>query len=222
MHVAAALEHEILPQVKNALALFGSTSPSYLILQSLDAANAYLAEYGHKLHSLILRLNSLKQSVADSGFKLTGQEPLKMTLSTKSYGYLGTELADILRRHNLECEFSDPDFLVLMFTPENREEDIQRLCSVLLSIPRKAPILHTPPIPSRGQSVISIREAMLSASEQIAVEACAGRILANPSVGCPPAVPILVCGERIDPAAVMCFRYYGINRISVVKENQSV
>lgn len=219
LHMAPWLEPTLGPQVKNAMALFGSTSPSYLILQSLDAANAYLMEYPGKLTSLIQRINRLKEALRDAGYAVIGQEPLKITLSSKAYGYLGTELGDILRDHNLECEFSDPDFLVLMVTPENGEEDLQRVYMALMSIPRKPPVLETPPIPAPGKRAISLREAMLSASELIAVEGAIGRILASPSVGCPPAVPILVCGERIDSTAIACFQYYGIRQVAVVKEN---
>lgn len=153
---------------------------------------------------------------------LLEQEPLKMTVSAKPYGYMGTDLADILRAQGLECEFSDPDYIVFMFTPENPEEDLQRLGRALRSIPPRAAILQTPPVPNHGQAVLPIRDAMLSLAEMIDVDNCVGRILANPSVGCPPAVPILVCGERIDSAAAACFRYYGIERISVVKEEYSL
>jgi len=45
-----------------------------------------------------------------------------------------------------------------------------------------------------------------------------GRVLAAASVGCPPAVPIVVSGERISAEAVECFRYYGIESCSVIKE----
>ena len=218
LHIAPALESVLAPQTKNALALFGSTSPSYLVLQSLDAANAYLAEYPDKLSALIQKIDRLKKTAADRGYTLAGQERLKLTLSAKPYGYLGTELAALLRDQHLECEFADPDFLVLMFTPENAEADIQRLGAALQGIPAKQPVLEAPPIPAPGQFAMSVREAMLSVSETVAVAESAGRILASPSVGCPPAVPILVCGERIDSAAIACFRYYGIDRVAVVKE----
>jgi len=46
----------------------------------------------------------------------------------------------------------------------------------------------------------------------------AGRVLAAASVGCPPAVPIVVCGERIDESAVRAFAYYGIETCTVVSE----
>ena len=45
-----------------------------------------------------------------------------------------------------------------------------------------------------------------------------GRVLADTSVGCPPAVPIAVSGEIIDENAVRCFEYYGIGSCIVTKE----
>jgi arginine/lysine/ornithine decarboxylase len=53
-------------------------------------------------------------------------------------------------------------------------------------------------------------------SEQIDVKKSEGRVLASSSVGCPPAVPILVCGEIVDKNAIKRFEYYKIDRISVV------
>jgi arginine/lysine/ornithine decarboxylase len=59
---------------------------------------------------------------------------------------------------------------------------------------------------------------MLSYSEVLPIGECLGRILAVPTLGCPPAVPILVCGERIDESALRCFAYYGIDTCCVVKK----
>ena len=60
---------------KNALALFGSTSPSYLILQSLDAANAYLANgYLERLYAFCKAVHALRERLARHGFCLIGDE----------------------------------------------------------------------------------------------------------------------------------------------------
>ena len=75
-----------------------------------------------------------------------------------------------------------------------------------------------PPKMPRPVRMISPREALLSPSEECDVEEAEGRILANPTVSCPPAVPVAVCGECIDEAAIRCFQYYGITRCRVVKE----
>ena len=205
-------------QGKNALMLFGSTSPSYLILQSLDAANAYLETYPQRLRQLLPGIRQLKKNLRDHGFSLYGSEELKLTLDTKAYGYRGTEFADLLRKANLEPEFADPDYVVLMLSAEMDPQLLQYLEETLCRIPRRAPVLETPPRFSPGEKVLSIREAALAPWELLPAEQCLGRILAVPAVGCPPAVPILVCGERIDENAVRAFTYYGIPTCPVVKE----
>ena len=60
------------------------------------------------------------------------------------------------------------------------------------------------------------REAMLAPFETLPREQALGRVLAAPTVSCPPAVPILVCGERIDAQALALFAYYGLDRLDVV------
>lgn len=204
---------------KTALAIFGSTSPSYLILQSLDRANAYLADYSRILREFLPFVEGLKRRLSGFGFPLYGGEPLKITVDAKGYGYLGTELADILRDKNIICEFSDPDYLVLMLTPEIGTEGLEQLEKALLSIPKKPPVLQPMPRFQPGKQVLSIREAVLSPSERLPVGQCCGRILAAPTVGCPPAVPILVCGQRIEEHAIRCFQYYGMETCRVVTES---
>lgn len=217
LHLSSAFPESITQQAKTAMAIFGSTSPSYLILQSLDQANEYLEGYRHTLRQFLEPVNALKKKLADSGYRLHGLEPLKLTIAAKPYGYLGTELAAQLLRKGLAAEFSDADYLVLMLTPETGKEGLRRLETALLEIPSKRPISDTPPALSPARQILSIREAMLSCSEVIPASESAGRILAMPTVGCPPAVPIIVCGEQISRHAVRCFEYYGIRECRVVK-----
>lgn len=201
---------------KNALALFGSTSPSYLILQSLDAANRYLETYPGILRGFLPRVEGLKDRLRQRGMPLYGEEPLKLTLQGKPWGYTGTELADTLAEADIVAEFADPDFTVLMLTPELGEAGLTRLERALMAIPRRSPILSQPPAPPRPERAMSIRQAALSLSETVSAEESLGRVLAATTVGCPPAVPLVVCGERIDPQVVACFRYYGVGSVETV------
>ncbi|MGM9618934.1 MAG: aminotransferase class I/II-fold pyridoxal phosphate-dependent enzyme [Oscillospiraceae bacterium] len=222
LHLSPAASALFSGQVKNALALFGSTSPSYLILQSLDAANAYLAgDYPQRLAAFAAQLQALKDRLTARGYALIGDEPLKLTIAAKPYGYSGRELAALLMMQNIVCEFADPDFVVMMLTPETGTEGLRLLESALLSLPRKPAIWDAPPAFSLPRQVLSIREAALSPSELIPASESAGRVLAAATVGCPPAVPIVVCGERIDDAAVRCFAYYGVETCAAVSQEPS-
>ena len=214
LHTSAALA----AGAKEAMALFGSTSPSYLILQSLDACNAYLENYGEKLCAFLPAVEELRQALTAHGYVLYGCEPLKLTLLAKAYGYTGTELAALLAEKGIVCEFADPDYLVLMLTCETGKDGVERLKNALLSIPAGPSVLSAPPRFHACTRVCSIRRAMLSAGRKVPVEEAAGCVLASPSVGCPPAVPIVVCGERIDEKAVEAFRYYGISHCYIVED----
>lgn len=125
--------------MRGALALFGSTSPSYLILQSLDACNRVLAEtYPVGLQRCCARLAALRGELnaaaqaAGCPVPLAldgpGREPLKLTLDAAALGMTGTALADALRGGQLECEYADPRYVVLMFTPATHRRTM-RACA---------------------------------------------------------------------------------------------
>ena len=201
---------------KDALALFGSTSPSYLILQSLDAVNPRLETLAEELRRFLPQVQALKQRLRQAGFDLYGSEPMKLTLAPKSYGYTGQELAQVLLARDMICEFADPDHLVLMLTPQLGQRGLEELEQVLLALPKKPCVTSVPPRFIPAQPVCSVRQAMMSGKERIPADQSEGRVLASASVGCPPAVPILACGERIDRHSVACFAYYGIETVTVV------
>ena len=218
LHLSEGMDALVGTQAKNAMMLFGSTSPSYLILQSLDGVNGHLETFPEELKRFVPKVHRLKERLRRHGFCLYGSEPLKLTMAAKGWGYTGTELADVLRRENMEPEFADPDHLVLMLTPALSEDALARLERVLCGLPKREPIPDAPPEFLGAEQAMPVREALLSVSEHLPVERCLGRILAVPTVGCPPAVPILVCGERIDSHALACFAYYGITHCWVVAE----
>lgn len=210
-------DEELSKKAKNALSLFGSTSPSYLILQSLDLVNRFISEdFPKKLEAFILQVENFKKALRGAGYSLYGDEPMKITVCTKAYGYTGYEFAEILRESKIECEFSDPDFTVLMLSTNT---NLDLLGKVLLAIPPKTPIPVFPPRLSKPQRILSIRDAVMCDCQEIEVENAEDRILAGLSIGCPPAVPIAVCGEKIDKNIIECFKYYGINKCTVIKRS---
>ena len=219
LHASRTCPEELLMMAGRAMALYASTSPSWLILQSLDAANALLSgEYPDRIRETAERLHCVKQRLREQGWEQAGDEPLKLTLCPKSRGYTGTELAGILQEKNIFCEFSDPDYLVLMVTPENTREELDRLLAELAQLPQRMPIGTRPPRTERPIPVLRPHEVLFRPFERIRAEESEGRILASPGVSCPPAVPIVICGERIDSRALELFRYYGIESCDVVKE----
>ena len=145
LHISGRFPENIGAQAKNAMAIFGSTSPSYLILQSLDQANVYLDSYGAKLASFLGQLDALKSTLREYGYSIYGNEPLKLTIAAKLYGYSGTDLAAMIIQRGLIPEFADSDYLVLMLTPETGREGLERLQTELLQIPKRTVIADDAP-----------------------------------------------------------------------------
>jgi len=218
LHISQNAPEALSENAKRAMSVFASTSPSYLILESLDLANRYLAEgYTERLVKCVKRVNDIKKKLSHKGFDLIGSEELKLTLAPKSYGYTGEELASILLTNNVVCEFADSDFLVFMITPETEECDLTLLEGLLLGLKKRTAITDAPPSPRPLKRVMSPRVAAFSKWETVNVEEAMGRILATENVSCPPAIPIAVCGEKLVENALELFKYYGINKITVVK-----
>lgn len=216
LHISRNAPDEFCQDAKNALALFGSTSPSYLILQSLDKLNAYLSDdYGKKLAQFVKDVDALKKALLDYGWTVCGNEPLKITIQTKPFGYTGDELAGQLNKAGIVCEFHDADYIVFMLTTDNGE--LTCLQNALCNIAKRKAISSVPPKMSPPQKVLTVRDATFAPCKTIDVGDSLGQVLADLSVGCPPAVPIVVCGEKIDSDAIDMFAYYNISKVTVVK-----
>lgn len=218
MHISKHAPRVFAQNAKKALAFFGSTSPSYLILQSLDLVNRYLSDgYRERLSAFTGEIEARKELLLKNGYSFLGSEPLKLTIDAKRYGYGGEELARVLAKENIVCEFADPDVTVLMLTPENGVSGLDQLTKSLLSIPKRREITSRPPRIEKAERVCSIREAMLAQSETVSVSMAVGCVLASTMLSCPPAIPIIVSGERITENALQLFEYYGINNCDVIK-----
>ena len=217
LHIAKKAAH-LTELSRAALSLFASTSPSYLILESLDLANAYMADgFKDRLAQSIKNAEAVKGRLAELGFAPEATEPLKIVIRATKYGYSGDEIADRLRTFDIECEFSDRDYLVLMLTPENDGRDFARLLDAFARIKPKSAIEAAAVKLPVGERKRSIREAIFAPTEKILTENSLGRVLATPTVSCPPAVPIGVSGELITEDTVNALLAYEIEEIEVIK-----
>ncbi len=223
LHIHRKYAERFAPYAEQALCLFGSTSPSYLVLDSLDLCNRYLAEgYKERLEKCIERVTEVKARLKGRGIFIREGEPLKIVIKTAECGYSGEEIAEELRKFHMECEYADREQVVLMVTPENTEEDFKRLeiwadRSVLSGKKRKKMECY-PFFDWETERAMSIRSAVFSRSEVVPVTEAAGRVCAAETVSCPPAVPIAICGERISDGMVHAFLACGITKVSVVMD----
>ncbi len=216
LHINKHTDSYFCENVKHAMSLFGSTSPSYLILSSLDLCNKYINDkYKKDLKNIINVINTTKNKLINNGWHIEITDPLKITIKSPDE-LSGQYIAEKLRRHNIECEYADLKYIVLMITPQNTKEEIENLVFVLgeNKYQYKEDIALKPIM---SLQALSVRKAMFERQEVISVDKAVGRICGVPAVSCPPAIPIVVSGEIISDNAIEIFKYYGIKEVSVIK-----
>ncbi len=216
LHISKKAPKILAENAEKAMTLFASTSPSYLILQSLDAVNKYLSgTYRKDLSEYCKNVSDLKRKLCDMGYANESREPLKLTFTPKKFGYRGNELKDYLAANDIICEFYDPDYLVLMLTPQNGEDTLMHIHKVMSALEIKEEIKESPPKIPCPQRATTIKEAVFSDTRKLPLKESLGKIYAGICVSCPPAIPIAVCGEVVDEDVMRCLEYYGEEEIEI-------
>ncbi len=215
LHIAKDDKYGFSKNAVNAMGIFGSTSPSYLILQSLDLCNRYIDEkIKDDIKNCSEKVARLQYLINQKGFDIVSNEPLKIAVDFRGFDF---DFAEYFRSNGIEFEYADNDFIVFMFSPQNANSDFQ----IIKNAFEKLNIQKTKEIENIefcvAEKAISIRDAIFGKYEEIDTENALNRICASPSVSCPPAIPIAVSGERITENHIALFKKYGIDKILVVK-----
>ena len=203
-------------QVRRYAALYGSSSPSYPILASMDLARDYLeGEGGREYRRVAQRVQRLRGRFPSLGenFDL---DPCRLTIRAKD----GPLLTRTLESMGIYPEMEDGGHVVFILTCADCDADLDRLeqaleqCRALLGS-RDVP-LPPPPVPERA---VSQRQALFSRTETLPLQACEGRVAACQLAPYPPGVPVVAPGERISKKELSYFHQIGYNnRVAVMIE----
>lgn len=206
------------PQMKGAMTVFGSTSPNYLIMLSMDSTAAFLMQDGaERIQQTVTRCEELRQKAREKGFVLPQHcDPMRLTLPLAGTGWDAQNFRKLLRKHKIMEEYLSDSGCVLLFSPFNREEDFKRTGALLDEVLiQNQPFTAFPIVPS--EKVMSLREAFLSLKESVPVEKAEGRIAAQVKITCPPGIPLVMPGERLHKEIIKILKNSGIFVIDVVK-----
>ena len=219
LHLSESLNQVWKNNVKHFMEYFSSTSPSYLIMASLDAANEVLdTTFRNSLSECIQRVDGLKNTLTQHGYTILFGEPMKITISTKEFGYTGNEIANLLMECDIYPEFYDSDYIVLMPSPYNTKDDLKRLETCLCGIDRKPILINKPPKLEQSKKAMNVRQALFSSSITLDVSKSLGQVCSSVTVSCPPAILPVIPGEVIIESSIEVMKYYGIETVRVVKE----
>lgn len=219
LHLSDSLNQVWKNDVKHFMEYFSSTSPSYLIMASLDAANEVLdTTFKKSLFECIQRVDGLKNTLVQHGYTILSGEPMKITISTKEFGYTGNEIANLLMECDIYPEFYDSDYIVLMPSPYNTKDDLKRLETCLCGIEGKPILVNKLPKLEQSKKAMNVRQALFSSSITLDVSKSLGQVCSSVTVSCPPAILPVIPGEVISESSIEVMKYYGIETVRVVKE----
>lgn len=205
--------------VGNVLSLLQSTSPSYVLMASLDAMRSDLAEQGSIIvgrcvdRALELRAG-IEYIEGFSCVKLyngNGSDPTKILLQSSLMN--GYELGETLRRdYGIYPEMEEMSYVLIMITVGDTPESVKRLLAALKNISLKGPGAKKtiPGILNANEEVFSTvpelvltpRQAFYSPKRKCRLRESIGRISGSLLVPYPPGVPLLCPGERISREVV--------------------
>jgi arginine decarboxylase len=204
-----------------ARSLLTTTSPSYLIMASIDLARDWMDRYGREAleralclsHEYRQKINRIKGiRCLSHELLLTGVEaldPLKMLISVDELAEDGIVLAKRLSDEwNIEVEWKSRDIILAMMSIFHDKEDWQRLYEALYHIsravgckgPRKQTVVPPLPLP---QVQISPREAYFASKTAVSLKDSIGKISGEMVVPYPPGIPCLLPGEQISAEVYM-------------------
>jgi arginine decarboxylase len=204
--------------MEKAMSLVTTTSPNYLLMGSLDAARAQLAERGHEmaeesLHAAQILRNELKkipqlpvlsdQLIGKGGVKAV--DGGKVTILTGPLGLTGPEAADALRAEGIAVELVDEDHVLFLVTyADDREAFVrvaERIRQVLERNRRPERVLvPSEPYRTLPRQRMAPREAFFAPHHPVPFEEAEGRVCGESISFYPPGIPLIMPGEEIDGA----------------------
>lgn len=197
--------------------VYGSSSPSYLLMAGLDLARDYMEREGmaryQRTARLTARLRERFPSLRPEGVEL---DPTRLTLRCQN----GFALAERLRQRNIFPEMADVGHVVFILTCADGEERVARLEQALaeLEVDDQGAVSPCPPPPELPEQVMTARQALFAPRETIPMEQGEGRISAGQIAPYPPGIPVVAPGERLEKKHLVYLREIGYNKSDTTME----
>ncbi|MDI6603598.1 MAG: aminotransferase class I/II-fold pyridoxal phosphate-dependent enzyme [Thermoanaerobacteraceae bacterium] len=203
-------------RVKQVMSLLQTTSPSYILLASLDVARKQMMIEGKKLLDMTIELSEYARKEINNinglycfGDEIVGKngaydfDPTKITITAKGLGITGHELERMLaEKYYIQPELSDMYNVLCIFSIGDTKEKVDYLLRALRDISNElykddVDIMKSIDIPDIPEQVISPRYAFECSTVALPLEESIGQISAEFLMAYPPGIPVLCPGERI-------------------------
>lgn len=203
-------------EVERQLGVFETSSPSYLLLASLDGCTGLLRERGETLFAHWReQLAGFDESTADlQKFRVLCHgadrledhphffafDPGKLPICTAGAGESGTSLADKLRRRGFETEMACGAICLAMTSPCDQTAAVEHFAQTLLELDKAAARADSAApafLPPPGEAIYTQAQALLLPAEEVPLPEAAGRIAGEYVWAYPPGVPLIAPGEQL-------------------------
>lgn len=212
---------------------FTSTSPSYMLMASMDYARYYLETKGKQEYLKIINIcNEYRKKInLIDGFHvigmddLTNDENLDLTryILNLEKGYSAFKLLNYLRKNKIQCEMSDSQNVILIFSPFNTQEEFEKLYLVLKNC-------NLEDLKENYKQVIinNIPKMMLKPFEvnnyekvYVYFKDALNKVSAKAVVPYPPGIPIVMPGEIISNEVINMIEYNINNNVEILGINDN-
>ena len=199
------------------LHLVQSTSPSYVLMTSLDMARHYMATEGQMMINRALelaqdareRINKIPGLKCASKADLEGRagiyklDETRLTFSAAELGVTGFDLKKMLfDEYDCDVELANHMNALAIVTFANEKEDLDRLVNALADIAKRfangKPLYKAKPLPPQPEFVITPRQAYFGNKKRVKWEDCLGMVMAEYIAPYPPGIPLIYQGERMS------------------------
>lgn len=199
--------------LRQGMALFGSTSPSFLILLSAAQLAAGIAGLAEGYRALAGRVAAVRDAAGAAWAVEQGpSDPCRIALRFAP-AYSREQFLSLLAGQGIREEYAGSAAAVLLPGVGDRLEEEARLAARM----QKAPLPPRAALPPGGQPVMRLRQARFAPWESVPLEKAAGRVAARPVYHCPPGVPLVCPGELIDEQIKNFCQACGVWALPVVK-----
>lgn len=201
-------------RVRQMASVFGSSSPSYPMMASVDAARDWLlGEEGRRAYRRAARrVLELRQKFPSLG-GTHSLDPCRLTLKVKN----GPAFTKLLEGRGVYPEMEDGGHVVLICTAQDSDEDLHRLEQVLEELREQMGNCLPIPAPPLPKKVLSPRQALFAPGKVRPLKDCEGEIAASQVAPYPPGVPVVAPGEQITKKELAYLQEIGYNMLSEVR-----
>ncbi|MEG2738245.1 aminotransferase class I/II-fold pyridoxal phosphate-dependent enzyme [Clostridium sp.] len=207
---------------------FITTSPSYLILASLDYGRYYLQKYGENDYNNLIKLASeWKEKInklnkvhilEDKDLNENYEEDKSRYIMTVKEGLNGHKLFDYLRGEKIQCEMSFERGVVLILSPINNDDDFKKIFNAIekLNVEDIKEIYSNTFDFIKPKKALEPYEVFNKEYEMIEIEKCNDKIAKESIIPYPPGIPLVCAGETINKKCIGIIEEYIKNNKDVI------